>query len=431
MDNWKTKQKIIVQIVSLFISIGLWLYVTNTENPIRTVEVSKVPVQLLNANDLSKQGMALVPNQSIYVDLKVEGYSQDVYKLNKDNFSIKIDLAEYALKLGDNSIPITIVDTPSNVTVKNTSNLVVTVKIEEIIEKDFKVESRIDVAAKANYYVAQPQINPETVTVSGPKSLVSQVKGVVVLGQEDNVFEDIVKNYEVVAIGDSGDTVEGVKLSTERVQVIIKVNPGKSVPIKVGTIGNAGYNINIASMELSQNYVEITGPQYILDSISEIYTEAIDLSRITKNSNMEVALIFPDGIEKASISYVTVSIEVEEVKESKENEVTREFEVEYTTSGLASDFNMTASSNKVKIVLKGSKSKLDSINIENIVASIDLSSITDAGQYTETPAVNITGDAEGVEIISVESIIINVTKEENSEGVFNETTTNEESTLAQ
>ena len=431
MDNWKTKQKIIVQIVSLFISIGLWLYVTNTENPIRTVEVSKVPVQLLNANDLSEQGMALVPNQSIYVDLKVEGYSQDVYKLNKDNFSIKIDLAEYALKLGDNSIPITIVDTPSNVTVKNTSNLVVTVKIEEIIEKDFNVESRIDVAAKANYYVAQPQINPETVTVSGPKSLVSQVKGVVVLGQEDNVFEDIVKNYEVVAIGDSGDTVEGVKLSTERVQVIIKVNPGKSVPIKVGTIGNAGYNINIASMELSQNYVEITGPQYILDSISEIYTEAIDLSRITKNSNMKVDLIFPDGIEKASISYVTVSIEVEEVKESKENEVTREFEVEYTTSGLASDFNMTASSNKVKIVLKGSKSKLDSINIENIVASIDLSSITDAGQYTETPAVNITGDAEGVEIISVESIIINVTKEENSEGVFNETTTNEESTLAQ
>ena len=431
MDNRKTKQKIIVQIVSLFISIGLWLYVTNTENPIRTVEVSKVPVQLLNANDLSKQGMALVPNQSIYVDLKVEGYSQDVYKLNKDNFSIKIDLAEYALKLGDNSIPITIVDTPSNVTVKNTSNLVVTVKIEEIIEKDFKVESRIDVAAKANYYVAQPQINPETVTVSGPKSLVSQVKGVVVLGQEDNVFEDIVKNYEVVAIGDSGYTVEGVKLSTERVQVIIKVNPGKSVPIKVGTIGNAGYNINIASMELSQNYVEITGPQYILDSISEIYTEAIDLSRITKNSNMKVDLIFPDGIEKASISYVTVSIEVEEAKESQENEVTREFEVEYTTSGLASDFNMTASSDKVKIVLKGSKNKLDSINIENIVASIDLSSITDTGQYTEPPAVNITGDAEGVEIISVESIIINVTKEENSEGVFNETTTNEESTLAQ
>ena len=431
MDNRKTKQKIIVQIVSLFISIGLWLYVTNTENPIRTVEVSKVPVQLLNANDLSKQGMALVPNQSIYVDLEVEGYSQDVYKLNKDNFSIKIDLAEYALKLGDNSIPITIVDTPSNVTVKNTSNLVVTVKIEEIIEKDFKVESRIDVAAKANYYVAQPQINPETVTVSGPKSLVSQVKGVVVLGQEDNVFEDIVKNYEVVAIGDSGYTVEGVKLSTERVQVIIKVNPGKSVPIKVGTIGNAGYNINIASMELSQNYVEITGPQYILDSISEIYTEAIDLSRITKNSNMKVDLIFPDGIEKASISYVTVSIEVEEAKESQENEVTREFEVEYTTSGLASNFNMTASSDKVKIVLKGSKNKLDSINIENIVASIDLSSITDTGQYTETPAVNITGDAEGVEIISVESIIINVTKEENSEGVFNETTTNEESTLAQ
>lgn len=429
MDSWKTKQKIIVQVVSLFISIGLWLYVTNTENPIRTVEVSKVPVQLLNANALSDQGIALVPNQNIYVDLKVEGYSQDVYKLNKDDFSIQIDLDEYALKVGDNSIPITIVDTPSNVTVKNTSNLVVTVKIEELIEKDFKVESRIDVAAKVNYYAAQPEIEPETVTVSGPHSLVSQVKEVVVLGQEDNVSEDIVKNYEVIPIDDSGYTVEGVKLSTERVQVIIKVNSGKSVPIKVGTKGSANDNVNITSMELSQDYVEITGPKEVLDSINEIYTENIDLSIITKDSNKEVALIFPDGIEKASISYVTVSIEVEETKENEENEVTRVFEVEYTTSGLASGLNMTASSNKVKIVLKGSKSKLDSISIENIVASIDLSSITEAGQYTETPAVNITGDVQGVEISSVESVIINITKEEISEGVFDETTTDEESTL--
>ena len=429
MDSWKTKQKIIVQVVSLFISIGLWLYVTNTENPIRTVEVRKVPVQLLNANALADQGIALVPNQNIYVDLKVEGYSQDVYKLNKDDFLIQIDLDEYALKVGDNSIPITIVDTPSNVTVKNTSNLVVTVKIEELIEKDFKVESRIDVAAKVNYYAAQPEIEPETVTVSGPHSLVSQVKEVVVLGQEDNVSEDIVKNYEVIPIDDSGYTVEGVKLSAERVQVIIKVNSGKSVPIKVGTIGNVNDNVNITSMELSQDYVEVTGPKEILDSINEIYTENIDLSIITKDSNKEVALIFPDGIEKASISYVTVSIEVEETKENEENEVTRVFEVEYTTSGLASGLNMTASSNKVKIVLRGSKSKLDSISIENIVASIDLSSITEAGQYTETPAVNITGDVQGVEISSVESVIINITKEEISEGVFDETTTDEESTL--
>ena len=92
---------------------------------------------------------------------------------------------------------------------------------------------------------------------------------------------------------------------------------------------------------------------------------------------------------------------------------------------------MTASSNKVRIVLKGSKSKLDSISLENIVASIDLSSITDAGQYTETPAVNITGDVQGVEISSVDSITINVTKEESSEGVFDETTTDEGNILAQ
>ena len=44
------------------------------------------------------------------------------------------------------------------------------------------------VAAKANYYVAQPQINPETVTVSGPKSLVSQVKDETPKGVSKNIY---------------------------------------------------------------------------------------------------------------------------------------------------------------------------------------------------------------------------------------------------
>ncbi|MCQ2969771.1 MAG: CdaR family protein [Clostridium sp.] len=428
MDSWQTKQKIIVQIISLFTSIGLWLYVTNTENPIRTVEVNKVPVQLLNANDLSDQGMALVPSQNIYVDLKVEGYSQDVYKLNKDDFSIKIDLAEYALKIGNNLIPITIVDTPSNVTVKNTSNLVATVKIEEIIEKDFRVESRIDVAAKVNYYVAEPEIETETVTVTGPNSLVSQVNELVLLGQEDNVSEDIVKNYEVIPIDNNGKKVEGVKLSTEKVRVTIKVNAGKSVPIKVRTSGSTNKNINITSIELSQNYVELTGPQSILDNINEIYTDTIDLSKIVKNSNNEVALIFPSDVEKVSISHITVSIKVEEVKE-EENEITAEFEVEYTTTGLEKEFNMTVLSNKVKVVLSGIKSKLDSVSIENIVANIDLSSITEAGEYVETPNVSISGDIKDVEIVSVESIKINISKEE-PKIEDEETTTDEENNLA-
>lgn len=426
MDNWKTKQKIIVQIVSVLLSIGLWLYVTNTENPIRTVEVNKIPVQLLNTNNLSDQGMALAPDQNNYVNLKVEGSSQDVYKLNKDDFKVQIDLAEYALKIGDNAIPITIVDTPSNVSVKNTSSLVVTIKIEAVTKKDLEVQSKIDVAAKVNYYVAPAQIEPESITVSGPKSLVDKVQSLVVQGQEDNVSEDIVKNYEVVALDENGYAVDGVKLSSERVQVTIKVNSGKSVPIKLNTSENQNNGVSITSMELSQDHVEIIGPENIIDSINEVYTEEVDLSKVNKNTKLNISLIVPNGVEKISVYEVTLSLTVEEHKDNTDNKTTKEVDVIFNTNGLAEGLEMTPATNTVRVVLSGDSNILNAITAENISANIDLSKITDAGQYNETPVVNMVGNVQGVTINSIGSVSITVTKKEPTQGAFEEETTTTE-----
>ena len=40
MDNWNNKQKAIVQMVCLLLSIALWFYVTNVENPIKTQDIN-------------------------------------------------------------------------------------------------------------------------------------------------------------------------------------------------------------------------------------------------------------------------------------------------------------------------------------------------------------------------------------------------------
>ena len=70
MDNWKNKQKIIVQLVCLLLSIDLWIYVTNIENPIKSYELSKVPVEIKNADSLKEAGLVLSPNQEFYCKFK-------------------------------------------------------------------------------------------------------------------------------------------------------------------------------------------------------------------------------------------------------------------------------------------------------------------------------------------------------------------------
>ena len=99
MDNWKNKQKIIVQLVCLLLSLGLWIYVTNIENPIKSYELSRVPVEIKNIDSLKNAGLALSPNQEFYVNLKIEGNSQDLFSIDKSDFTISVDLKVEKIKL--------------------------------------------------------------------------------------------------------------------------------------------------------------------------------------------------------------------------------------------------------------------------------------------------------------------------------------------
>ena len=49
MDSWKNKQKVIVQLVCILLSLCLWIYVTNIKNPIKSYELKNVPVEILNS----------------------------------------------------------------------------------------------------------------------------------------------------------------------------------------------------------------------------------------------------------------------------------------------------------------------------------------------------------------------------------------------
>ena len=186
MDNWNNKQKVIVQLVCILLSLGLWIYVTNIENPIKSYELNNVPVEILNSDSLKDTGLALAPNQNFYVKLKVEGNTQDLFSIDKSDFKITVDLSEFVLKKGENKIAVNIKEAPSTVKIKNSSGLTITVNTEEYSTKEVPVKSEINVISKSSYYVATPVFSPETVVVSGPESLVNKVTKVIAEGEESN-----------------------------------------------------------------------------------------------------------------------------------------------------------------------------------------------------------------------------------------------------
>ena len=237
MDSWKNKQKVIVQLVCILLSLCLWIYVTNIKNPIKSYELKNVPVEILNSNSLQDSGLALVPNQNFYVNLKIEGNTQDLFNVDKDSFKIIVDLSEYVLKKGENKVAVNIKESPSSITIKNSNGLTISVNTEEYATNEVPVKSEINITSKSSYYVATPVFSPKTVVVSGPKSLVKKVTKVVAQGEESNASKTIVKDFIISPVDENDNEVIGVKLSEKWVEGTIEINEGKVVPIKINTTG--------------------------------------------------------------------------------------------------------------------------------------------------------------------------------------------------
>ena len=138
MDKIKNKNETLIpKIISLLLSFGLWIYISNVENPVRTYEVKNIPVELVNLDSLTNSNFAVLENQNFTVDLKLEGPSTDVVKVRPEDFKIVADMSTYALKIGENTIPVQIISYPENITIKNNGFLGIKVNLEELVKKAF------------------------------------------------------------------------------------------------------------------------------------------------------------------------------------------------------------------------------------------------------------------------------------------------------
>nr|WP_243428018.1 CdaR family protein [Clostridium saudiense] len=348
--------------------------------------------------------MALVPNQQFYVNLKIEGNSQELFSVDKSDFTISVDLNEFVLKSGENKIAVNIENAPSTVKIKNSNGLTITINTEAYSTKEVPVKSKIDVISKSSYYVATPVFSPETIIVSGPESLVNKVTKVVAEGQESNAVKTIVKDYIVIPVDENDKEVTGVQLSQKWAEATIEINEGKTVPIKINTTGALASGLRLKSISSAITEIGITGPESILNSISEIGTETINLSEIKDSTNIDVALGIPDGILiHNGENSITVSIVVEKVQ-------TREFTIGYSMIGKQDGINIVPDNNKVTITVSGFEDILNSLTEANFTAELDVSEYTEDGEFSKAPTVNLVG-VDNVNIDSISEIKLTVTKD--------------------
>lgn len=393
MDKKDKRQKIIVKLVCVLLSFGLWIYVTNIQSSIRTYTLKDVPVRLLNTKSLNQFNLAISPGQDFTVDLKIEGDSKYIYSVTKGEFSLVADMGEYALKTGVNNIPVQVVNSPSQVNIQNDSNLIVSVKLEKLVSKEFNTVSNVNVTYANGVYKKEESFTSEKVQVSGPESSVNKVERVALVGQLNNVNGNITKQFPLEALDSNGEVVQGVILSKSTGSISVAVNNGKSINIEPTVTGNlpSGYTLSKVTSDITA--VQVVGNQNIISNLKSLKTEPIDLSGITETTEKKVKIILPDGVKLATgDGYTNVKIEVskdEGKKDESEKNITKNFDVNIKYTGLNDKLDISNNTPTINITVSGKQGDVDSLTSGDFTGTFDLSSYSKAGTFEKEPNVKL------------------------------------------
>ena len=290
---------LIVKIICVLLSFGLWLYVSNVENPLRTYELKNIPVELINEDSLTDSKFAIANKQQFTVDLKLEGPSSEVVKVKKEDFKIIADMSTYALKNGENTIPVQIISYPENINIKNNGFLGIKVNLEELVQKEFTIKSKVKVTYKENIYEKEQTISPQTVTVTGGKSSVERISEAILNGEEKDIDKNKESEYDIKFVDSSGNEVNNIESDSKTAKLSIVVTNGKVIPINLKTTGTVPQGFVLEGYELSKNNINILGDSQNLNKIESIDTEVVDMSSLQADSEMDVKLNLPEGISVA------------------------------------------------------------------------------------------------------------------------------------
>jgi YbbR domain-containing protein len=403
MDKGNEK-RLGIKIICVILAFGLWLYITNVDNPMRTSNLKGVNVQLINEDSLAKSNLAIAPGQTYTVDLKLEGVYNEIYAVEKEDFSINVDLSTYALKIGENNIPVQIENYPAGINIKNNEALSVKVIIEELVEKEVNVYSNVKTTFKSGFNQHSTTVQPSVIKISGPASAVNKVVSASLVGEASNLDGDYSGEFSIIPIDENGDEVQNIKISQSQGELYLKAGIQKEVDIGISYSGSLKDGLKIEMVDLSSNKITIVGEIEDIGKISKIETQPIDLSLITSTQDIQLNFIVPEGISIANSSkYIMANIKVKEeviTPKTIEGITTKTIDGIKVNLNGKKDGQFTYEVSNISVTVSGTADALSALTLADFTASASVAELIAPGDSEVTLNVSLVKSNDNVKISS-------------------------------
>ena len=260
---------------------------------------------------MEERGLALISDPDATVELKIRGSRKKIANIDNKNVYATVDLANIG-KTGTFSLPI-------NISIPYEYDEIVSKKpynADVIIDRVLEQERDIQVIATgevANGYIAgKAQISSKSVVLSGPSTILGDIRGVAAYLSYDGRSAEI-KDVETLCFIDgngkkiekNSDVYDMVRMDISSVEITCPVMKLKSVPIVIDTTSFA--NASSYKISVQPSNVSIYAENEILENISEIVVEKIDFKKLVEEGSLMVKLDVPEGVSmRDGIGEVTI-----------------------------------------------------------------------------------------------------------------------------
>ena len=314
-NNWKMK------LVSFVLAIFLWNSVIQNTDPLVSRTTDPIPVTLIGVEQLSAKGLAIATEseeylQSVKVTVLINRSQANTF--DPSDISVNLDLNKITTT-GGQTIKVNAYTNEGTIdkVVPESFTVVVNERKSRIVPIEYQITGQLP----EGYFAGEINVEPTTVQVTGPSSIVNTVDKAVFTVDMTDRTTSLALPREISLADAEGNIIDTdtVTTSVDSAMFEMSILPRKEIQILgENCISGAdklpsGYQVE--KIEVYPSTVEVTGSSELLEGLTSLPSEVIDIAGKSEDVYTSIKLLAPAGVTLLSTDTVSLIVRISEIME--------------------------------------------------------------------------------------------------------------------
>lgn len=395
MLDWLSKN-VRTFFLAFFLAVAVWVSAVTSADPDETHSYpTPVTIEIIGQDP----GMIITNSFTRQIEVVLRAPKSAWSKLLAETNAVRAVVDISKLSSGSHLVPIQVQVSVQPVRVLSTTISSLELVIEPLLSRHMAVEISLVGTPAIGYEAQQLILSDPGVVVSGPESIVKQVKKVGASIDVTGIRQNVDAEVNLQALDENNLPLDRVNITPQSIKVtvpIVQQGGYRDLAVKVVVSGRVANGYRLTSILVNPPVVTVYSSDIaLIDSLpGYVETVQLDLNGVSADIETSLALNLPEGVSLLGDQTVLVQVGISPI----EGSLTLP-DRPVTITGLSAGYVATISPLTVDLYLSGPLPLLDTLIPTDILISLDVTGLL-PGTYQLTPTITIM-----ISGIRVESIL--------------------------